>query len=194
MHRSDTHIISRLRFYISPQTNTGIDTSIIAPHLEIPNMRHSLYLLQGTGEIFTAIIATRQYPPNSRLFLACKKKIAGFTGNNPEKPYISAQPLLFLYFLPQLKRDLMLVALAKNIIISRTCECLLSNNRYINSLHIHSTTISMSIVGPALLYLKFFYATLTLTETADIASHYVLPLSRPSGLAKRRSGVQAHRG
>ncbi len=137
--RIDTHIISRLRFYISPQTNTGIDTSEM-------NQRHILRDTQYAPVIFIAgtlpecllqsSLPLALNPPNSRLFLACKKKNR-WVHCMSEMPYISAQPLLSLYFLPS-KRDLMLVALAKKTLSLAEHANAQSNNIYINILFIYT--------------------------------------------------------
>ncbi|SUG87692.1 Uncharacterised protein [Salmonella enterica subsp. enterica] len=124
--RIDTHIISRLRFYISPQTNTGIDTSEMnsATSFEIPNTPW-LYLLQGTLPecLLQSSFPLALNPPNSRLFLACKKKKSLGSLYVRKAVYKCSTPPLLILFSPS-KRDLMFVSLTKkNIIISRTCEC-----------------------------------------------------------------------
>lgn len=58
--RIDTHIISRLRFYISPQTNTGIDTSEMNQRHILRDTQYALviFITGNAARMFTAIIAT----------------------------------------------------------------------------------------------------------------------------------------
>ncbi len=120
-----TRISSRdLRFYISsPDQYRYIDTSEMNQRHILPRypIRLWLYLC---GNAARMLLQSSPYNhSNSRLFLACKEKIARFTVCR--KPYISAQPLLFLYFSPAAKEIISdLLPLPKTLLsLAETCEC-----------------------------------------------------------------------
>ncbi len=137
--RIDTHIISRLRFYISPQTNTGIDTSEMNQRHILRDTQYALlYLLQGTLPecLLQSSLPLALNPPNSRLFLACKKKKSLGSLYVRNAVYKCSTPPLLI--LSPSKRDLMLVALAKKTLSLAEHANAQSNNIYINILFIYT--------------------------------------------------------
>ncbi len=137
--RIDTHIISRLRFYISPQTNTGIDTSEMNQRHILRDTQYArLYLLQGTLPecLLQSSLPLALNPPNSRLFLACKKKKSLGSLYVRKAVYkCSTPPLLILS--PAAKRSDACCPCQKTLSLAEHANAQ-GNNRYINILFIYT--------------------------------------------------------